>query len=91
MYNIHRPDPDPKRPRYVIMRNDGLSVLMVPFGKGGAPIVWWSYQKSEAELMLKILEKDFNMRGTIMEYRQAIVILSNKHAELAQKLKQNEE
>jgi hypothetical protein len=69
------------------MNNEKTSVLMVPYGNGGAPTPWWTYDKSSAELHLKILNKDFGVGGFVIEYRQAIVILSNHHAALAEQLK----
>lgn len=78
---------DPTRIRYVVMNNQKTSVLMVPYGPNATPQVWWSYDKGAAKLHAKILEKDFNIPSFAVDYRQAIVHLSNHHAQVIEQLK----
>lgn len=70
---------DPLRTRYVIISGDGLNILQDPSAAGAnGHGLYWSYDKSAAELQCKICRKDFGQDAYVVDLATAVVTLGKR-------------
>jgi hypothetical protein len=66
--------------KYVVVLGDGRDILSDP--TGGEDALWWSYNKSEAELQVKIVRKDFQQSAYVLPVEQAVRVVAKRRYDI---------